>query len=166
MARLSLSDRQRGELERIVSRTPVAKERCRAQALLWIADGADVAEVAELLQVSRQTVYNWLSRFQERAELDLRARLLDAPRLGRPRTASGTIDELVAAVIDDDPRDFGYHATVWTAPLLSRYLRDHHVIEVSDRTISRAIDRLGIRWKRPRHELDLRPETWRQSKGG
>jgi len=166
MARLSLSDRQRGELERVVSRTPVAKERCRAQALLWIADGAEVAEVAELLQVSRQTVYNWLSRFQERAELDLRARLLDAPRLGRPRTASGTIEELVAAVIDDDPRDFGYHATVWTAPLLSRYLRDHHAIEVSDRTISRAIDRLGIRWKRPRHELALRPETWRQSKGG
>ena len=33
-------------------------------ALLWIAEGADVAEVAELLQVSRQTIYNWLSRFQ------------------------------------------------------------------------------------------------------
>jgi transposase len=45
-------------------------------------------------------------------------------------------------------------------------LRDHHAIEVSDRTVSRAIDRLGIRWKRPRHELALRPETWRQSKGG
>jgi transposase len=118
------------------------------------------------LQVSRQTVYNWLSRFRERAELDLRARLLDAPRLGRPRAASGTIDELVAAVIDGDPRKFGYHATAWTAPLLSRYLRDHHAIEVSDRTVSRAIDRLGIRWKRPRHELALRPETWRQSKGG
>ena len=166
MALLALSDRQRGELEEILSHTPSAKERCRAQALLGIADGADVAEVAELLQVSRQTVSNWLSRFQERAELDLRARLRDAPRLGRPRTASGTIDELVAAVIDGDPREFGYHATVWTAPLLSRYLRDHHAIEVSDRTVSRAIDRLGIRWKRPRHELDLRPETWRQSKGG
>jgi transposase len=119
-----------------------------------------------VLQVSRQTVYNWLSRFQERVELDLRARLLDAPRLGRPRTASGTIDELVAAVIDGDPRTFGYHATVWTAPLLSRYLGDHHAIEVSDRTVSRAIDRLRMRWKRPRHELALRPEMWRQSKGG
>src|SRR3954467_4466358 len=108
MALLALSDRQRGELEDIVSRTPGAKERCRAQALLWIADGSDVAEVAELLQVSRQTVYNWLSRFQERAELDLRARLLDAPRPGRPRTASGALDELVAAVIDGDPREFGY----------------------------------------------------------
>jgi transposase len=166
MALLALSDRHRGELEDIVSHTPGAKERCRAQALLWIADGSDVGEVAELLQVSRQTVYNWLSRFQERAELDLRTRLLDAPRLGRPRAASGTIDELVAAVIDGDPRKFGYHATVWTAPLLSRYLREHHAIEVSDRTVSRAIDRLGLRWKRPRHELALRPETWRQSKGG
>jgi transposase len=166
MALLSLSDRQRGELEDLVSHTPLAKERCRAQALLWLAEGADVAEVAELLHVSRQTIYNWLGRFQGRAELDLRARLLDAPRLGRPRTASGTIDELVAGVIDGDPRRFGYHATVWTAPLLSRYLRDHHGIEVSDRTVGRAIDRLDIRWKRPRHELALRPETWRQSKGG
>src|SRR3954453_506649 len=153
MALLTLSDRQRGGLEDIVSHTPWAKERCRAQALLWIADGCDVAVVAEPLQVSRQTVYNWLSRFQQRAELDLRARLLDAPRLGRPRTASGTIDELVAAVIEGDPRTFGSHATVWTAPLLSRYLREHHAIAVSGRTVSRALDRLHLRWKRPTHEL-------------
>ena len=166
MALLALSDRQRGELEDIVSHTPLAKERCRAQALLWIADGSDVGEVAELLHVSRQTIYNWLSRFQERAELDLRACLLDATRPGRPRVAGGSIDELVAAVIDSDPRPLGYHSTVWTAPLLRCYLRDHHGIEVSDRTVSRAIDRLGIRWKRPRHELALRPKTWRQSKGG
>jgi transposase len=166
MALLSLTDRLRAELEDLVSRTPLAKERCRAQALLWIAEGSDVREVAELLHVSRQTLYNWLSRFQERAKLDLRARLLDAPRLGRPRAASGTIDELIAAVIDGDPRRLGYHATVWTAPLLCRYLQDRHGIEVSDRTVGRAIDRLGIRWKRPRHELALRPKTWRQSKGG
>jgi transposase len=166
MALLSLSHRQRGELEGLVSRTPLAKERCRAQALLWLAEGADVADVAERLDVSRQTIYNWLSRFQGRAELDLRARLLDAPRLGRPRAAGGTIDELVAAVIDDDPRPLGYHATVWTAPLLSQYLRDRHGIKVSDRTVRRAIDRLGLIWKRPRHELALRPKTWRQSKGG
>jgi transposase len=166
MALLSLSDRQRGELEALVSRTPLAKERCRAQALLWLAEESDVAEVAEQLNVSRQTIYNWLSRFQQRAALDLRERLLDVPRPGRPRAASGTIDELVAAVIDGDPRQLGYRATVWTAPLLSQYLLDHHGIEVSDRTVSRAIGRLGLRWKRPRHELALRPKTWRQSKGG
>jgi transposase len=166
MAVLLLSDRQRGEWEVVVSHSPLAKERCRAQALLGIAEGADVGEIAELVQVSRQTIDNWLSRFRERAELDLRARLLDAPRLGRPRAAGGTIDGLLAAVIDGDPREFGYHATVWTAPLRCRYLHDRHGIEVSDKTVGRVIDRLGMSWKRPRHELDLRPKTWRQSKGG
>jgi transposase len=166
MALLTLSDRRPGAWDDIASHTPEAKERCRAQALLGIADGSDVVAVAELVPVSRQTVSNWLSRSQERAELDLRPRLLDAPRPGRPRTASGTIDELIAAVIDGDPRNLGSHATVWAAPLLSRYLRQYHAIDVSDRTVSRAIDRLGIRWKRPRHELALRSETWRQSKGG
>ena len=166
MALLALSHRQRAELEVLVSRTSVAEERCRAQALLWLDEGSDVAEVAERLEVSRQTIYNWLSRFQGRAEWDLRARLLDAPRRGRPRAAGGTIDELIVAVINGDPRTLGYPATVWTAPLLSRYLCDHHGIKVSDRTVSRAIDRLGLVWKRPRHELALRPKTWRQSKGG
>jgi transposase len=166
MALLWLSDRLRFELDEIICHTPLAKERCRAQALLWLAEGASVAEVAELLHVSRQTVYNWMSRFEERHGLGPRARLRDAPRPGRPRFADGLVDRLIASVIDGDPRPLGYHATVWTAPLLCRYLWDYHEIDVSERTVSRVIDRLRMRWKRPRHELALRPATWRQSKGG
>jgi transposase len=88
------------------------------------------------------------------------------PRPGRPRLAGGLVDPLIASVIDGEPRPLGYRATVWTAPLLCRYLWDYHEIEVSERTVGRAIDRLRIRWKRPRHQLALRPATWRQSKGG
>ena len=57
MALPLLSDRQRAELEDILIHTPLAKERCRAQALLWLTEGADVGEIAELLHVSCQTVY-------------------------------------------------------------------------------------------------------------
>jgi len=166
MAPLALSDRLRGELEEIVCHTPAAKERCRAQALLWLDEGSSVDEVAELLHVSRQTVYNWVSRFQERHGLGSRARLLDAPRPGRPPSAGGSVDRLIAAVIDGDPRPLGYHSTIWTAPLLRCYLRDYYGIDVSERTVGRALDRLRLRWKRPRYELALRPATWRQSKGG
>jgi transposase len=122
MALIALSDRQRVELEELVVCTPSAKERCRAQALLWLDEGNTVKEVADLLHVIRQTVSNWVGRFQERSGLDLRARLLDAPRPGRPRTGSGAVDRWIAPVIDSDPRALGYHATVWTAPLLCRYL--------------------------------------------
>src|SRR5436309_12921960 len=92
MALLALSGRQRGELQNIVSHTSWAKPRCRAQALLWIADGSDIAAVAVLLQVGRQTGYNWLKRFQVRAEVDRRARISAVPRLGRTRTATRAID--------------------------------------------------------------------------
>ena len=165
MAPLILSPQQRSELDYLVSHTPVAKERCRAQALLWLDEGEAAEQVAETLQVSRRAVNYWVERFQERSELELRGRLADAPRPGRPRTGGG-VDAWVAEVIDTDPRDLGYHSTVWTAPLLVQYLRDRHEVEVSRKTVSRAIARLGIRWKRPRHQLALRPATWRQSKGG
>ena len=79
MTLIALNGRQRAELEVLVVRTPSAKERCRAQALLWLDAGDAVEDVADLLHVSRQTVYNWVERFQRREGLDLRARLPDLP---------------------------------------------------------------------------------------
>ncbi|MBV9458344.1 MAG: helix-turn-helix domain-containing protein [Bradyrhizobium sp.] len=166
MLPIILSDRLRGELEALLAPTPSAKQWCRARALLWLADGRPVAEVADLLLVSRQSVSNRADRFEQREDFELRARLLDAPRSGRPPTASGVIDPLIAEVIDKDPREMGYRSTNWTAGPLVRYLKRAHGIEVSRGSVGLAIDRPGIRWNRPRHELALRPETWRQSKGG
>ncbi len=93
-------------------------------------------------------------------------RLRDAPRSGRPVIALGIIDPLIDTVIDNDPRDYGYRATVWTAGLLQRYLEDVHGLAVSPKSVSRALRRLGIRWKRPRHRLGRRSATWQQAKGG
>jgi urease accessory protein UreE len=143
-----------------------AKERCRAQAVLWLAEGLSAEQVAETFQVSRQTVYNWVNRFLRRDDLELRARLLDAPRPGRPPSIAEVIDPWIAAAFAGDPRESGYHATVWTAELLQHHLEHAHGIKASVKSISLAIARLGLRWKRPRHELAARPETWRQAKGG
>jgi transposase len=166
MISIHLTNRQRAELEGAILRSPEGRECCRAQALLWLAEGWTVEEIADLLHISRQTIYNWVHRFQQRADLDLPDRLGDAPRPGRPRAGDGVLDRLIAEVIGSDPRALGYRATVWTAPLLSRFLREHHRINASDRTVSRAISRLDIRWKRPRHQLARRSDTWRQAKGG
>jgi transposase len=122
--------------------------------------------VADRLSVTRQTVYNWASRFQERETLAVEARLAAAVRCGRPGTAQGVIDPLIDEVIDLDPRAFGYRSTVWTAMLLVHYLRHGHGLVGSDDSVRLAIRRLRIRWKRPRHQLALRPNTWRQANGG
>src|SRR5262245_38826251 len=142
----SLTGRESGELESLLH-LPCSREYRRAQALLWLAQGLPTEEVADLLGVSRQTVYNWVARFRQREGLDLSARLADAPRPGRPPTGLGVIDPLIVAVFDEDPRDMGFHATTWTAPLFGQYLRQEHGIDVSRKTVSRAIDRLGLSWK-------------------
>ena len=138
----------------------------RARALLWLDMGDDVDEVAERSSVVRQTIYYWVTNFRLRVGADILSRLSDAPRSGRPRTALGIIDPLIDAVIDTDPQQFGYRATTWTAPLLVCYLADAHMVDVSKPSVKLALRRLQIRWKRPRHQLALRPATWRQSKGG
>ena len=157
---------ERLDLENFMLHTPLAKERCRAQALLWLDEGESVEQIAELLHVSRQTVYNWVDRFQRRHGLDLQARLADAPRTGRPPTALGIIDPLIAEIIDLNPGQFGYHATGWTAPLLQHHLQQVHGVEVCTKSISLALDRLRLCWKRPCYQLGRRPDTWRQAKGG
>src|SRR3954463_6401471 len=105
MARVVLSDRQWTELQGFMLSAPSAKELCRAQAVLWLAEGETVEHVAELLHVSRQTVYNWVGRFAERQGPDLHSRFADGSRQGRPPSALGIIDPLIAEVIDTDPRE-------------------------------------------------------------
>ena len=165
MAPIILSARLCGELEDLVLRTPSAKERCRAQAALWLAEGLSAEQVAETFQVSRQTV-GLGQPLPPARRPRVRARLLDAPRPGRPPSIAEVIDPWIAAAFAGDPRESGYHATVWTAELLQHHLEHAHGIKASVKSISVAIARLGLRWKRPRHELAARPETWRQAKGG
>src|SRR5215210_2020452 len=84
-----LSYRERAKMQDLIAHSHEARQTLRAYALLWLDDGESVPEVARRLGVTRQTVYNWASRFQARTDLKLAVRLLDAPRCGRPCTATG-----------------------------------------------------------------------------
>jgi transposase len=166
MTDLMLTNRERAQLLELISCTNDARFLRRAYALLWLDEGDSVTEVAEQLNFSRQSIYNWLVRFLERDDLPLASRLSDAERSGRPLTAQGIIDPLIDAIIDTDPRKLDYRSTVWTVPLLMHYLSSHHRLSVSAQSVRLALARLGQSWKRPRHHLALRAATWQQAKGG
>lgn len=166
MTPFRLNYRERQGLEDLMGHPTEATALRRIQALLWIDGGESVQEVADRLRVSRQAVYKWLAQFQARKAFSLQARVAPGTRGGRPRTVHGVIDPLIDAVIDSDPHEWGYQATVWTAPLLVQYLEDVHHLSVSRPSVSLALGRLRIRWKRPRHHLARRSPTWHQAKGG
>jgi transposase len=163
---LSLSSQEYQRLLEVAHTTHDPRQLHRAQALLWLAEGDTVDEVASRLFTTPRTVFRWLSRFHARQALDVPARLADRPRSGRPKTVRGIIEPLISAVLAGDPQQYGYQSTVWTAPLLSHYLREHHHLHASRRSVGLALARLGIAWKRPRYDLARRSPTWRQAKGG
>jgi transposase len=166
MTEIRLSRKEHAALRDLIAHTGDARILRRAYAIVWLAEDESVSEIAERLRVSQRSVYNWLNRFLERTDSSLEDRLSDAERSGRPATVQGIIEPLLDAIIDTDPRTLGYRSTVWTVPLLVRYLADHHQLSVSPPSVRLALARLEIHWKRPRHHLALRSETWQQAKGG
>jgi hypothetical protein len=109
---LKLTNEERGALEAVLSSNAPGKEIQRAQALLLLDENEGVTEIAQLLRVSRQTVYNWVERFQARRPRAAPERLRDAPRDGRPATVGEIIDELLDGILETGPRHFGYRSTV------------------------------------------------------
>lgn len=166
MTVIKLTNRSYQRVSEIAQSTHDVRVLKRAQALLWLSEGEPIEDVAWQLQVSTRTVYNWLERYAARSAWPVEARLADAPRSGRPDTLARDLDRLLEGILAERPATYGYAATGWTVPLLQEHLRSAHQVDSSARSISRALERLTLRWGRPRHTLARRSLTWRQAKGG
>ena len=101
MPRFRLTEGARQELEWIARTTRDARLLRRAQVLLDLDGGDSAGLVARRYQVSRSTIYNWVTRFSEMGPGA--AGLSDRPRPGRPR-AGATRQASVGAEARDDPR--------------------------------------------------------------
>src|SRR5262245_3172860 len=112
MTRKTLSAKERKALGHLATRTKDTQQLRRAQALMWLGQGDTVQEVADRPRLSRQVISKWVAQFHRRQALALTRRVAPDARRGRPRTAPGIIEPLIAAVIERDPHALGYRSTV------------------------------------------------------
>jgi transposase len=135
----------------------------RVQAVLLVARGLPVPEVARITAATPDAVYHWL-------RLYLRARrpdcLRDAPRSGRPRAAGGISDARIVGEFRRDPLRLGYNTTGWTVALLAEHLARTYGCPISARTLRRRMRDLGLCWKRPRYAYADKDPHRSQKKGG
>jgi transposase len=154
---LTLNRWQRRRLRRQLAATRDAAVYRRTLAILEVARGAPVAQVAERLGVARRSVYNWIESYREAGDP---AALAGASRSGRPslwtEDLRGSLRSLLA---DHAPDGLGYPAVNWTVPLLREHLGHGTGRKLSDDTIRRELQRSGYVWKRPRYVLDPDPEA-------
>ena len=158
---IHLSPRQRRQIRDRLRTARDASYCKRLVALLELDRGATAAEVADLLAVSRQSVYNWADGY--RAAFDPDA-LRDHYGVGRPGSWTAELRGLLRAALRQRPDQLGYVGVNWTVPLLREYLGDCGGRRLSDDTVRRHLDRLGYVWKRSRYVLPPDPQREKKAR--
>jgi transposase len=115
----------------------------RAAALLAVCRGRPVKQVAELIGVTRQSIYNWLESYGNGGA---DRGLADAPRSGRPPRMDNQLLAVIRRALSQGPRDFGYNRTTWSASLLGQHVESVCGCKVSGETIRRHLHKLGFAW--------------------
>jgi len=161
MSIIRLTPSQRRKLRDHLSRVQNASPYRRLLAILELGRGKSVAEVADLLGVTRQSVYNWATAFEACPDATV---LDDHYGIGRPRLLNEPLQAMLVACLNAKPEDLGYVPVNWTVPLLQEHLFRHGGRRVSDDTIRRELDRLGYVWKRCRYVLPPDPEREKKTR--
>jgi putative transposase len=134
----------------------------RVQAVLLVAQGRTISEVAEISGVSAKTVYNWVNLYLDHRQV---AALCDAPRSGRPPVAKRITPARILRELRRNPLRIGYRTTVWTVKLLAKHLGQVYQCAISPRTLRRRMRQSGLRCKRPRYFYEEKDPHRAQKKG-
>ena len=153
-------DRQR--LAQALREVPDKRTSRRLRTVYLVAQQRPIAEVAEVLGVSRQSVYTWLPAYLRNRPL---AALAEAPRSGRPPTARVLTPARLLREWRRDPLRLGYTTTGWTVSLLARPRSERSHCPLTPRTMRRRMKAAGLCWKRPRYVSATKALPRAQQKG-
>lgn len=145
-----------------MTRHEVGRVSQRAHLILLSAQHYPVPELARLFAWSRATVRFWIRRFEAAGPDGLR----DAPRAGRPRKVTPTVEAMLSALLQQDPQrvDRRFLATCWTTAMLVLLCTTRLHLTVGRSTIRSALQRLGLRWRRPRLAMPRTPDPHKAAK--
>jgi len=142
-------------LQRIVQKERDGNYRRRAAAILMLNAGETVSQTARALSASRTSVRDWRGRFRRYGEVGLVPELQGRP----PETVTETLCSQLLALIQKQPREYGYLGSRWTSEMLARQLYESWSMVIHASTVRRLLPRLGVRWNRARPTLCIKDPT-------
>jgi transposase len=157
---LVLSDTERAALVDAAAHERRVRRWRRYQAVLLVANGTRPEDAAASVGCSRASVYNWLAAWREEGLVGL----VEAAHPPPVPAHTAPLETLLTTLLADDPQRYGHHATAWTVPLLHGEAQ-RAGIAVSERTVRRAVRRLGWRWKRPKYVLGRPDPAYAEKRG-
>lgn len=137
----------------------------RKRAVARVLAGESPEDVISSLGFHRSCIYEWLAKYRADGEQGLETR----PIPGRSRKFPDEHADKLRSLIKLNPMQLDFHDALWTRSMIQELLKKEFNIEVSERSVSNILARLGITAQRPRfkaYEQDpesvrvWREETW------
>src|ERR1700747_3143518 len=147
------ADYTAGEVRRLAKQ---AKDGAQARRLLAIAavlDGASRTEAAKIGGMDRQTLRDWVIRFNDQGPEGL----INIPSPGVPPKLDAVHRAFLARIVEEGPIPAVHGVVRWRACDLIMRIYEEFGISVSDDTIYRALKDLGF------SHVSARPKAYKQN---
>ena len=146
------SDHTSGEVRQFAKQAKDAAQARRLLAIAAVLDGASRSEAAKIGGMDRQTLRDWVIRFNDRGPDGL----INIPSPGVPPKLDATHRAFLARIVEEGPIPAVHGVVRWRACDLIMRLHEEFGIAVSDDTIYRVLKDLGF------SHVSARPKAYKQ----
>ena len=145
-------------IEKLIKKERDPQVRDRLRGVLLLKKGYTQGKVAEIMDVTTRTVYNWKTRYNQEGVDGLR----DKPIPGRKTVLDENDMEKLRSLLEE--RDY------WTSNQVRELIKREFGVEFTTRHIPRVLRKLGLRYQKPfvndyRRPVDaegiLKKDYWR-----
>jgi transposase len=140
------------ELRRLAARVKDAGQARRLLAIAAVLDGASREEAARVGGMDRQTLRDWVIRFNEQGPDGL----INRPSPGAPGKLTDAHKAFLARLVEEGPIPAVHGVVRWRACDLIMRLYEEFGMSVSDDTVYRALKELGF------SHVSARPKAYKQ----
>jgi len=141
-----------GEVRRLAKRAKDAAQARRLLAIAAVLEGASRTEAAKIGGMDRQTLRDWVIRFNEQGPDGL----INIPSPGMPPKLDTTHRAFLARIVEEGPIPAIHGVVRWRACDLIMRLHEEFGISVSDDTVYRALRDLDF------SHVSARPKAYKQ----
>jgi transposase len=146
------TDFRSGEVRRFAKRAQDAAQVRRLLAIAAVLDGASREDAAKIGGMDRQTLRDWVIRFNEQGPDGL----INIPSPGVPPKLDDTHRAFLARIVDEGPIPAVHGVVRWRACDLIMRLHEEFGLSVSDDTIYRVLKELSF------SHVSARPKAYKQ----
>lgn len=158
---MELGEGEAKALKAFIKEAASHRERTRAQAVWFSAQGRTVKEITHLLSVTERGVRKWFAAYRQGG---LKA-LHNKPYPPRRTRLSRQQEEQLVALTRQAPSTVGLEGTAWNCRLLRDWLAQTFHLQLSQEWVRCILRKHGLRFRRPKLTLTSPDPDYARKRG-